>query len=377
MEIYADNGATTKLSNRAFEAMLPYIRDDFGNPSSIHSFGVTAADALSHARQTVAKCLGADDDEIYFTSGGSESVTQAIFSAAEYGEAHGKRHVITSAIEHHAVLNAVEKLKKFGFEITTLPVGTDGIIDPEYVRRNLRDDTALISVMSANNEIGTLQPVSEIGGICRERGVLFHTDAVQAAGHIPVNVREIGADYVSASAHKFHGPKGAGIFFARSGAPLSSIIFGGPQEKGARAGTENVPAVVGAAVALDEACEMMDANFRYVTSLREKLIDGLLTIPGAILNGDRKKRLPGNVNVSFPGTSGESLVILLDLKGIKVSTGSACNSVSTEPSYVLTAIGRTPEEALGSVRITLDECNTPEEIEYIIKTVHESLEKLK
>ncbi|MBR6290753.1 MAG: cysteine desulfurase, partial [Clostridia bacterium] len=248
---------------------------------------------------------------------------------------------------------------------------------PDSVRDAIRDDTALVSVMFANNEIGTFQPVREIGRICRERGVLFHTDAVQATGHVPVNAGDIGADYISASAHKFHGPKGAGILFARREAPVSEIIFGGPQERGARAGTENVPAVVGAAAALEEACDTMDENFRYVTSLREKLIDGLLEIPGTILNGSRQKRLPGNVNVSFPGISGESLAILLDLKGIKVSTGSACNSVSTEPSYVLTAIGRSVDEALGSLRITLDETNTDEDADQIIRAVREAVIKLR
>ena len=377
MEIYADNGATTRLSSAALDAMLPFLKDDFGNPSSIHSFGIKAADALSRARRTVAGRLGALEDEIYFNSGGSESITQAITSAAEYGAEHGKRHIITTAIEHHAVLNALKRLGRSGFEITVLPVGTDGTVDPYSVRDTIRNDTALVSVMFANNEIGTVQPVREIGRICRERGVLFHTDAVQATGHVPVNAGDIGADYISASAHKFHGPKGAGILFARRGAPVSEIIFGGPQERGARAGTENVPAVVGAAAALEEACETMDENFRYVTSLREKLIDGLLEIPGTILNGSRQKRLPGNVNVSFPGISGESLVILLDMKGIKVSAGSACNSVSTEPSYVLTAIGRSTDEALGSVRFTPDEGNTPEEIDLIIYTVKDSLDKLR
>ena len=377
MEIYADNGATTRLSSAALDAMLPFLKDDFGNPSSIHSFGIKAADAISRARRTVACRLGAREDEIYFNSGGSESITQAITSAAEYGAEHGKRHIITTSIEHHAVLNALKRLGRSGFEITVLPVGTDGTVNPDSVRDAIRDDTALVSVMFANNEIGTVQPVSEIGRICRERGVLFHTDAVQATGHVPVNAGDIGADYISASAHKFHGPKGAGVLFARREAPVSEIIFGGPQERGARAGTENVPAVVGAAAALEEACETMDENFRYVTSLREKLIDGLLEIPGTILNGSRQKRLPGNVNVSFPGISGESLAILLDLKGIKVSTGSACNSVSTEPSYVLTAIGRSVDEALGSLRITLDETNTDEDADQIIRAVREAVIKLR
>ena len=377
MEIYADNGATTRGSRAALDAMMPFLEDDFGNPSSIHSFGVKASGALSRSRQTVAGCLGADESEIYFTSGGSESINQAIISAAEYGAEHGKKHIITSTIEHHAVLNTMERLRKFGFEITTLPVGTDGIVDPDYVRGALRDDTALVSVMFANNEIGTIQPVDEIGRICEARGVLFHTDAVQAAGHVDIDLGDINADYLSASAHKFHGPKGAGILFARRGSPLTGIIIGGPQERGVRAGTENVPAIVGCAAALREECDNMAENVRFVTSLREKLIDGLFQIPGMILNGDRQKRLPGNVNVSFPGISGESLAILLDLKGIEVSTGSACNSVSTEPSYVLTAIGRSPEEALGSIRITIDEMNTEKEINVIIDAVKDSVNKLK
>lgn len=377
MEIYADNGATTRLSRTAYDAMLPFFGADFGNPSSIHSFGVKASEALSGARRTIAGCLGADEDEIYFTSGGSESITQAIISAAEYGAELGKRHIVTSPIEHHAVLNTLERLKKKGFEITKLPVGTGGIVDPESVRNALRDDTALVSVMFANNEIGTVQPVREIGRICAEHGVLFHTDAVQAAGHIEIDLEDLRADYLSASAHKFHGPKGAGILFARRNAPLTEIIFGGPQERGARAGTENVPAVVGCAAALREACSNMEKNVRAVTALREKLIDGLLDIPGAVLNGDRQKRLPGNANVSFPGISGESLAILLDLKGIKVSTGSACNSVSTEPSYVLTAIGRSVDEALGSLRITLDETNTDEDADQIIRAVREAVIKLR
>ncbi len=377
MEIYADNSATTRLSRAAFEAMLPFLEDEFGNPSSIHSFGVKASEALSGARRTVAGRLGADESEIYFTSGGSESVTQAIMSAAEYGSSQGKKHIITSAIEHHAVLNTLKRLAKFGFKITVLPVGTNGIVEPQAVRDALRDDTALVSVMTANNEIGTIQPVREIGIICGEKGVLFHTDAVQATGHVEIDLTDIRADYLSASSHKFHGPKGAGILFARRGAPLTGIIFGGPQERGVRAGTENVPAIVGCAAALGDACDKMKKNVRYVTSLREKLIDRLLEIPGAILNGDRQKRLPGNVNVSFPGVGGESLAILLDMKGIKVSTGSACNSVLTEPSYVLTAIGRTADEALGSIRITIDETNTVEEIEMIADAVKDSISKMK
>ena len=375
--IYADNAATTKLSKTALEAMLPYLTEHYGNPSSLHSIGQDAAEALQKARKTVAECLGCQPREVYFTSGGSEADNQAIISAAAIGERKGKKHIISTAFEHHAVLHTLKKLEKRGFEIELLPVGEIGNITAQQVADAIRPDTCLVTTMFANNEIGSILPIKEIGAVCRERGVLFHTDAVQAVGHVPVNVREQNIDMLSLSAHKFHGPKGIGVLYAKGGIPLTNIIEGGAQERGKRAGTENIPAIVGMAAALKAAVDHLPENAEKMTALRDKLIDGLSKIPHSALNGDPKNRLPGNVNFCFEGIEGESLLLLLDAKGICASSGSACTSGSLDPSHVLLAIGRPHEVAHGSLRLSLCEENTEEEIDQILAAVPEIVEYLR
>ena len=369
--IYADNAATTKLSKTALEAMLPYLTEHYGNPSSLHSIGQDAAEALQKARETVAECLGCQPREVYFTSGGSEADNQAIISAAAIGERKGKKHIISTAFEHHAVLHTLKKLEKRGFEIELLPVGEIGNITAQQVADAIRPDTCLVTTMFANNEIGSILPIKEIGAVCRERGVLFHTDAVQAVGHVPVNVREQNIDMLSLSAHKFHGPKGIGVLYAKGGIPLTNIIEGGAQERGKRAGTENIPAIVGMAAALKAAVDHLPENAEKMTALRDKLIDGLSKIPHSALNGDPKNRLPGNVNFCFEGIEGESLLLLLDAKGICASSGSACTSGSLDPSHVLLAIGRPHEVAHGSLRLSLCEWNTQEEVDYMLQVIPE------
>ena len=371
MRIYLDNGATTKMSQTAIHAMLPYMDTIYGNPSSLHSAGQAAAEALADARQRIAACLGCSAAEITFTSGGSEADNQAILSAARLGARKGKRHIISTAFEHHAVLHTLNKLEKEGFTITLLDVHENGIVLPEQVRDAIREDTCLVTVMYANNEIGSIQPIREIGAVCREKGVLFHTDAVQAAGHLPIHVQEQNIDMLSLSAHKFHGPKGIGVLYARKGILLTPLIEGGAQERGKRAGTENVPAIMGMAAALDEACEHLDENAAKLTALRDKLIAGLSGIPHSILNGDAVHRLPGNVNFCFEGIEGESLLLLLDDKGICASSGSACTSGSLDPSHVLLAIGRVHDIAHGSLRLTLSEEITAEDVAYTIQAVKE------
>ena len=351
--------------------MLPYMDAIYGNPSSLHSAGQAAAEALADARERIAKCLGCTANEITFTSGGSEADNQAILSAAKIGARKGKKHIVSTAFEHHAVLHTLEKLKNEGFEITLLDVHENGLILPEQVEQAIREDTCLVTVMYVNNEIGTIQPIKEIGEICRAKGVIFHTDAVQAAGHLHINVQEQNIDMLSLSAHKFHGPKGIGALYVRKGIPLTSLIEGGAQERGKRAGTENIPAIMGMAAALEEACDHIDENAVKIAALRDKLIMGLVEIPHSVLNGDGSQRLPGNVNFCFEGIEGESLLLLLDDKGICASSGSACTSGSLDPSHVLLAIGRVHDIAHGSLRLSLSEENTEEEIEYTIKSVKE------
>ena len=356
--IYADNAATTKLSKTALEAMMPYLTDNYGNPSSLHTVGQNAAEALFKARKTVADCIGADPKEIIFTGGGSEADNQALLTAAEIGARKGKKHIISDVIEHHAILHSLKRLEKMGYEVTLLPVDGEGRVDPESVRKAIRPDTALVSIMMANNEIGTIEPVKEIAAICRENGVLFHTDAVQAVG-------------------KFHGPKGVGVLYARKGLLVSSLIEGGAQERGKRAGTENIAGIVGLSVALKEATDNLETNMAKISKLRDRLIEGLSTISHSILNGSRNERLPGNVNMCFEGIEGESLLLLLDQKGICASSGSACTSGSLDPSHVLLAIGRIHDVAHGSLRLSLCEYNTEEEIETIIKAVPEVVDYLR
>ena len=369
MTIYTDNAATTRMSDTAVAAMLPCLQGNYGNPSSLHSVGQQAAEALQGARETVAKCLGCDPKEIIFTSGGSEADNQAIISAARYGQRKGKKHIISTAFEHHAVLHTLKKLEKEGFEVELLPVGELGTVTPEQVAKAIRPDTALVTIMYANNEIGSILPIPEIGAVCKEKGVLFHTDAVQAAGHLHINVREQNIDMLSLSGHKFHGPKGSGVLYAKKGIPLVNVIEGGAQERGKRAGTENLPAIVGMAAALKEACDHIDENAAKVTALRDKLIAGLSQIPHSVLNGDPVHRLPGNVNLCFEGIEGESLLLLLDAKGICASSGSASPSGSLDPSHVLLAIGRPHEVAHGSLRLSLCEWNTEEEVDVILREV--------
>ena len=371
MRIYADNAATTKMSSKAIEAMLPYMDKIYGNPSSLHTAGQQAKEALDNARERVAKLLGCEAREIIFTSGGSEADNQAIISAANMGAKKGKKHIISTAFEHHAVLHTLDKLKKQGFEITLLDVGEKGRVSPQQVADAIREDTALVTVMYANNEIGTIQPIKEIGAVCREKGVMFHTDAVQAAGHLHIDVKEQNIDMLSLSAHKFHGPKGVGVLYARKGILLSNIIEGGAQERGKRGGTENIPAIMGMTAALEEAVENLDANAEKMAAMRDKLIEGLSAIPHSILNGDGENRLPNNVNFCFEGIEGESLLLLLDDKGVCASSGSACTSGSLDPSHVLLAIGRPHEIAHGSLRLSLSEENTAEEVDCIIEAVTE------
>ena len=369
MTIYTDNAATTRMSDTAVAAMLPCLQGNYGNPSSLHSVGQQAAEALQGARETVAKCLGCDPKEIIFTSGGSEADNQAILSAARFGALKGKKHILSTAFEHHAVLHTLKKLETEGFEVELLPVGTTGTVTPEQVAKAIRPDTALVTIMYANNEIGSILPIPEIGAVCKEKGVLFHTDAVQAAGYLHINVREQNIDMLSLSGHKFHGPKGSGVLYAKKGIPLVNVIEGGAQERGKRAGTENLPAIVGMAAALKEACDHIDENAAKVTALRDKLIAGLSQIPHSVLNGDPVHRLPGNVNLCFEGIEGESLLLLLDAKGICASSGSACTSGSLDPSHVLLAIGRPHEVAHGSLRLSLCEWNTEEEVDVILREV--------
>ena len=375
--VYADNAATTQMSRTAIEAMLPYMETIYGNPSSLHSVGQQAAEALQSARERVAKCLNASPREIYFTSGGSEADNQAILSAARLGERKGKKHIISTAFEHHAVLHTLKKLEKEGFEVELLPVGPTGTVTAQQVKDAIREDTCLVTVMYANNEIGSILPVAEIGRVCREAGVLFHTDAVQAAGHIPIDVKAQSIDMLSLSAHKFHGPKGIGLLYARQGVPLTSLIEGGAQERGKRAGTENIPAIMGMAAALEEACAHIDENAEKVSALRDRLIAGLSNIPHSALNGDPVNRLPGNVSFCFEGIEGESLLLLLDAKGICASSGSACTYGSLDPSHVLLAIGRPHEVAHGSLRLSLCEWNSDEDVDRILEAVPEVVSYLR
>lgn len=377
MHIYVDNASTTRMSKEAIEEMLPYMDKIYANPSSLHTLGQNVNEALLSARERIAKCLGCEAREITFTSGGSEADNQAIISIAKLGKKNGKTHIISSAFEHHAVLHTLKKLEKEGFRITLLDVNENGIIRPEQVRDAICDDTCLVTIMYANNEIGTIQPVSEIGKICREKGVIFHTDAVQAVGHLHINVREENIDMLSLSAHKFHGPKGIGALYARKGIVLESLIEGGAQERGKRAGTENVPAIMGMAAALEGEASKIDENTPKLIKLRDKLISELEKIPHSILNGDKTQRLPSNVSFCFEGIEGESLILLLNDKGICASSGSACTSGSLDPSHVLLALGRVHDIAHGSLRITLCEENTEKEIDYVIKSVKEVVEYLR
>lgn len=375
--IYADNAATTKISQTAMKAMISAMENSYGNPSSIHQIGMAANDALQTAREQIARCLGCMPKEIFFTSGGTESDNQAIVSAAMLGAKQNKRHIISTAFEHHAVLHTLRRLKEQGFEIQLLDVGAEGNITAAQVEEAIRPDTCLITVMFANNEIGSVLPIAEIGEACRAHGVLFHTDAVQAAGHIPVNVKKQNIDMLSLSAHKFHGPRGIGALYVKRGIELTSLMEGGGQERGKRPGTENLPAIMGMAAALKEECTLMEQNEAKVTAMRDRLIQGLSQIPYSILNGSREKRLPGNVNFCFEGVSGESLLLLLDSKGICASSGSACASGALDPSHVLLSLGLAPEIAQGSLRISLDISNTEEEIDYMLEVIPQVVEQLR
>lgn len=371
MNIYADNAATTKMSEHAINTMLFHMKEVYGNPSSLYGVGQKAKEALEDARRRASAVLNCEPREIYFTSGGSEADNQAIISAARFNAAKGKKHIISTAFEHHAVLHTLDKLKKEGFEIELLDVHSNGIVTAEQVKNAIREDTALVTIMYANNEIGTIQPISEIGAVCRESGVLFHTDAVQAIGHIPVDIQKDNIDMLSLSAHKFKGPKGVGILYAKKGIPLTNIIEGGAQERGKRAGTENLPGIVSMVAALEDATKDLQGYKERLSPLRDRLIDGLFEIPYSDLNGDREKRLPATVNFCFEGIEGESLLLLLDDKGIQASSGSACTSGSLDPSHVLLAIGRPHEVAHGSLRLSLSDDVTTEEVDYIIKSVKE------
>ena len=377
MTIYMDNAATTAVSDGALRAMLPCFQENYGNPSSLHSVGQQAAAALMTARETLGACLGCSYREITFTSGGSEADNQAILSAARLGERKGKKHIVSTRFEHHAVLHTLRKLEKEGFEVELLDVGSQGTVTAEQVKNAIREDTALVTVMYANNEIGSVMPIADIGAVCREKGVLFHTDAVQAAGHLPIDVNAQHIDMLSLSGHKFHGPKGVGALYVRQGIPLATLIEGGAQERGKRAGTENIPGIVGMAAALKEACEHMEENTAKVSALRDKLIAGLSQIPHSALNGDTVHRLPGNVNFCFEGVEGESLLLLLDQRGICASSGSACTSGSLDPSHVLLAIGRPHEVAHGSLRLSMCEWNTPEEVEAVLEAVPQIVDYLR
>ena len=375
--IYADNAATTKISQTAMQAMISAMENSYGNPSSIHQIGMAANDALQTAREQIARCLGCMPKEIFFTSGGTESDNQAIVSAAMLGAKQNKRHIISTAFEHHAVLHTLRRLKEQGFEIQLLDVGAEGNITAAQVEEAIRPDTCLVTVMFANNEIGSILPIVEIGEVCRAHGVLFHTDAVQAAGHIPVNVREQNIDMLSLSAHKFHGPRGIGALYVKRGIELTSLMEGGGQERGKRPGTENLPAIMGMAAALKEECSLMEENAARVAAMRDRLLQGHFQIPYSILNGPRDNRLPGNVNFCFEGVSGESLLLLLDSKGICASSGSACASGALDPSHVLLALGLAPEIAQGSLRISLDISNTEEEIDYMLEVIPQVVEQLR
>lgn len=377
MKIYADNAATTRMSRTAIDAMLPYLDEIYGNPSSLYSDGQRAKEVIEAARKDIAQVINADPREIIFTSGGSEADNQAILSAAAIGQKTGKRHIISSSIEHHAVLHTLNKLEKLGFEITLLPVHENGIVRTDELKAAIREDTCLVTIMFANNEIGTIQPIKEIGEICRAHKVLFHTDAVQAVGHIPVDVAEYNIDLLSASAHKFHGAKGVGFLYAKKGIRLSSLIEGGAQERGRRAGTENVAGISAMAAALKEAVANMETSTARLTAIRSRLIEGLSEIPHSALNGDIENRLPSNVSFCFEGIEGEALLLLLDDKGIAASSGSACTSGSLDPSHVLLAIGRVHDVAHGSLRLTPGEDTTDEEVEYIIQAVKDVVQYLR
>ena len=377
MQVYADNAATTKISKHALQAMIPCFETYYGNPSSLHTVGQEAKEVLDKARETVAKCLGCEAREIYFTSGGSEADNQAIRSAAFYGAKKGKKHIISTAFEHHAVLHTLNVLEKEGFEITLLDVKEGHNITAQQVKDAIREDTCLVTCMYANNEIGSVLPIAEIGAVCKEAGVPFHTDAVQAAGHIAIDVKAQNIDMLSLSGHKFHGPKGVGALYVRRGIPLKNLIDGGAQERGKRAGTENLPAIVGMAAALEDACNHLEENTKKVTALRDKLIAGLEKIPHCALNGDRVNRLPNNVSFCFEGIEGESLLLYLDAQGISASSGSACTSGSLDPSHVLLAIGRVHDVAHGSLRLSLSHDNTEEEIDYILQCVPQVVELLR
>ncbi len=377
MKVYADNAATTKMSKTAIDAMVACMNENFGNPSSLYSIGQRAKEALDDARARAAKCLGADSGEILFTGGGSEADNQALLTAAKLGAAQGKKHMISTKFEHHAILHTLAKLEKEGFEVKLLDVHENGLVRPDEVAAALRPDTALVSVMYANNELGTVQPISEIGRICREKGVLFHTDAVQAVGHVKIDVKAQNIDMLSLAGHKFHGPKGVGLLYARKGIRLTNLIEGGAQEGGKRAGTENVQGIVAMVAALEEAVANIDAYTARVTPLRDRLIAGLEQIPHSILNGDREHRLPATVNFCFEGIEGESLLLMLDDKGISASSGSACTSGSLDPSHVLLAIGRPHDVAHGSLRLSLGDDITEEQVDYLIKSVKEVVEYLR
>ena len=375
--IYADNAATTKISQTAMKAMISAMENSYGNPSSIHQIGMAANDALQTAREQIARCLGCMPKEIFFTSGGTESDNQAIVSAAMLGAKQNKRHIISTAFEHHAVLHTLRRLKEEGFEIQLLDVEAEGNITAAQVEEAIRPDTCLVTVMFANNEIGSVLPIAEIGEVCRAHGALFHTDAVQAVGHIPVNVKKQNIDMLSLSAHKFHGPRGIGALYVKRGIELTSLMEGGGQERGKRPGTENLPAIMGMAAALKEECSLMEENAARVAAMRDRLLQGLFQIPYSILNGPRDNRLPGNVNFCFEGVSGESLLLLLDSKGICASSGSACASGALDPSHVLLALGLAPEIAQGSLRISLDISNTEEEIDYMLEVIPQVVEQLR
>ena len=377
MYVYADNAATTQVSPTAVAAMMPFLTEEYGNPSSFYSLGQRAAEALVKARETVAECLGAEPGEIYFTSGGSEADNQAIRSAAFVGAKKGKRHIISTKFEHHAVLHTLAQLEKEGFDVTLLDVHPNGVITVEDVANAIREDTCLVTIMFANNEIGTMQPIKEIGALCREKKIPFHTDAVQAVGHVPINVKEMNIDMLSLSGHKFHSPKGIGALYVRRGIPLKNLIEGGQQEKGKRGGTENMPGIVGMAAAMKEAIDHMDENMAKITALREKLITGLEKIPHSKLNGDRNIRVPGTVNFCFEGIEGESMLLLLDANGIAASSGSACTSGSLDPSHVLLALGLPHEVGHGSLRLSIGEYNNEAEIDHILETVPKVVERLR
>ena len=377
MTVYADNAATTQMSDSVLKAMMPLLTDIYGNPSSLHSVGQIAKEHLEAARETVAECIGADPKEIYFTSGGSEADNQAIRSAAYIGARKGKKHIISSKFEHHAVLHTLDALKKEGFTVTLLDVYSNGIVKPEDVANAITEETCLVTIMTANNEIGTIQPITEIGKICKEKGVLFHTDAVQAVGHIPVNVKDMNCDMLSVSAHKFHGPKGVGFLYARKGILLTNIIYGGAQERNKRAGTENMASIVGMATAIKDATDHLQENAEKVTAMRNRLIDGLKGIERSRINGDLEHHLPGTLNMCFEGIEGESLLLLLDEAGICASSGSACTSGSLDPSHVLLAIGRPHEVAHGSLRLTLCEENTEEQVDHMLREIPRVVEYLR